>query len=83
MFQPHRQGAEGGRQATAVGQLPEDHRKQLSDVRRSGSSQPPFIFVDAADEEPQDHDYHTQQTNGRGVCEHAGAEWWIEKCQPA
>src|SRR5437762_2478577 len=37
-------------------QQPEDHRSRCLGVRRSGSSRPPFIFIDAADEEPQDHD---------------------------
>src|SRR5437764_8082974 len=64
-------------------QQPEDHRSRCLGVRGSGSFRAPFIFIDAADEEPQDHDYHTQQTNGGSEREHALAKRWIEKCQPA
>ena len=56
---------------------------QVSDVRRSGSSRPPFIFIDATDEEPQDHDYHIQQGPDRGHHEHARAERGIEISEPA
>ena len=52
-------------------------------VRRSGSFRPPFIFIDAADEEPQDHDYHTQQGPERGHHEHTRAERGIEISEPA
>src|ERR1700704_1599716 len=52
-------------------------------VRRSGSFRPPFIFIDAADEEPQDHDYHIQQGPERGYHEHARAERGIEISEPA
>jgi len=58
-------------------------RCQVSDVRRSGSSRPPFIFIDATDEEPQDHDYHIQQGPDRGHHEHARAERGIEISEPA
>ena len=66
-----------------VRQVCQVSKHRLSDVRRGCRARPPFIFIDAADEEPQDHDYHTQQSNGGGEREHAGAERWIEKCQPA
>src|SRR5258708_7761598 len=60
-----------------------ESRCQMSGVRRSGSFRPPFIFIDAADEEPQDHDYHIQQGPERGHHEHARAERGIEISEPA
>src|SRR5204862_5252540 len=64
-------------------QQPEDHRSRCLGVRGSGSFRAPFIFIDAADEEPQDHDYHIQQGPERGHHEHARAERGIEISEPA
>src|SRR5438445_10144166 len=80
--------ADGGNQRSEVSSCagkPAARRssKQMSGVRRSGSFRPPFIFIDAADEEPQDHDYHIQQGPERGHREHARAERGIEISQPA
>src|SRR5258708_37550806 len=47
-----------------------ESRRQLSGVRRSGSFPPRFIFIDAADEQPNDPYYYKQPDNVGGEREH-------------